>query len=103
MRKPIPIACTLEASAVGDRVTEWRKLLAAVVERRTLDGGVSLQLPARPELAAAVADLAMREQGCCAFFEFSLRMGGDGLWLDVTAPPDAAPIVETLFGAPDPD
>lgn len=101
MRKSIPIACTLEPSAVGDRVAEWRHLLGSVTQRQKIDGGLALELPGRPEVASAVADLAMREQSCCAFFEFSLRMGGDSLWLEVTAPDDAAPILEALFGAPE--
>ena len=102
-RQPQPIACTLGGDEVDVRLAEWRSLLDAVTERVAIDGGVGLRLPLRPDLAAKTADLAAREQSCCAFFDFTLRLVPDALWLEVRAPDDARPIVETLFGAPAPD
>ena len=99
-REPQPIACTLEPSAVDDRVDEWRRLLDSATERAPVEGGVALRFDPAPGTAATVADLAAREQGCCSFFEFTLRLVPGALWLEVRAPADALPIVETLFGAP---
>ena len=102
-REPQPIACTLEGTAVDDRVQEWRRVLSNATGRAPVDGGVALRFDLDPAIAAAVADLAAREQGCCAFFEFTLRLVTGSLWLEVRAPEDALPIVHSLFGSPDGD
>jgi hypothetical protein len=46
-----------------------------------------------------VARLAAEEQGCCAFFDFSLHLNPSALVLDVRAPAAAADLVVSLFGA----
>jgi hypothetical protein len=43
---------------------------------------------------ADAADLARREKACCAFFEFSIAIEADGLWLSVRVPADASPILD---------
>ena len=100
MKIPGPdIACTLAPDQMGDRLAEWRTLLDQVVEREAIPGGLRLVLPSRPGLAAEAIDLAEREQECCAFFDFAVRVGPDGLSLEVRAPEEAAELVTTLFGA----
>lgn len=54
--------------------------------------------PPGPRLAGRLAELAAREQGCCAFLTFTLRPAADVLVLDVTAPPTAAGVLADLFG-----
>ncbi len=60
-------------------------------------GGLRIHLPA--ELAGPVAELAAAEQGCCAFFDFALRLVVGTLQLEVRTPAEAAPLVAELFGA----
>lgn len=48
---------------------------------------------------AEVLRLAAAEQGCCAFFSFALTIDERGAALEVTAPADAAAMVEAVFGA----
>ena len=92
-----PIACTLEAGDVPLRVAEWQDVLASVTAREPIHNGVRLVLaPGTP--VGPVADLAAAEQQCCAFFRFAMTIDGRGAALEVTAPPDAAQIVEDLFG-----
>jgi DNA-binding transcriptional MerR regulator len=93
-----PVACTLDAGDQPARLAEWTDLLARVEDREPVDGGLRLRFPSSPQLAARVADLAAREQDCCAFLTFTLRLTGAALELDVTAPSDAAGVVEDLFG-----
>ena len=93
-----PIACSLEAADVPDRVDAWRALLTEAIDRSAIDGGVRVRFPAGQELAARVAALAVAEQTCCSFFDFRLRIGSDALELEVRAPADAAPVVDALFG-----
>jgi hypothetical protein len=46
-----------------------------------------------------LGELAAREQACCAFLTFALRLDTEGLTFDVTAPEDAVAVVADLFGA----
>lgn len=96
----VPVACTLSAADEPERLAEWTEVLALVEERQAVDGGVRLRFPPGPQLAGRLADLAAREQGCCAFFTFTLRPASDAVVLEVTAPPEAAGVVADLFGVP---
>ena len=99
-RTRVPVACTLDSADQLGRLDAWRELLANVTGREPLDSGVRLTFPPDPLLAGRLGALAAREQACCAFFTFALRLDADGLALDVTAPEDAATIVADLFGTP---
>ena len=68
----IPIACSLEADDIGDRLAAWQ---------------------------AALARATTREVECCAFFTFVVTVTTDGLALDVNAPADARPLLDDLFGS----
>ena len=96
-----PIACTLGADTVPDRLREWQAVLDRVEERRATAQGVRLRLPRDPELLAATAGVAAREVDCCSFFTFTLALDADAAWLTITAPADAEPLVASLFGALD--
>lgn len=91
------VACSLGLDALGTRVDEWRALLADVAARAPIDGGVRLVFaPGTP--VAPIAELAAAEQDCCRFFRFALTLDGRGTALEVTAPDEAAELVESLFG-----
>jgi DNA-binding transcriptional MerR regulator len=92
------IACSLDAGAVPDRVSDWQAVIARAVHREPISGGVALELVASPELAAEVARLAAAEQDCCTFFTFTLRMTTGRIRLEVRAPDEAADVVAALFG-----
>lgn len=94
-----PIACTLTGVQQADRIEEWRRLLSQAVDREPVEGGLAFRFPAG--LAGQVADLAAAEQQCCMFFEFTLRLVGGELRLEVRAPDDAAPLLATAFGTGD--
>jgi len=93
-----PIACTLGAESLRGRLADWQSLLTHAVERREIDGGVRVEFD-----AGVPADELMRlvsaEQDCCQFFRFAITVDTRGIALEVTAPPDARPMVESLFGA----
>jgi hypothetical protein len=91
-----PIACSLSASEARVRAQQSRTLTRRYeLARERIPGGLRLQLHsnARP----AVESLIESEAGCCAFLEMRLRSGAGRLELTVTAPEDAAPIIEGLF------
>ena len=97
-RAEVPVACTLSAGEVPGRVAEWRAVLDRARHRAATATGVRVSVPSEPGLAGRVAELARAEQGCCAFFAFTLALDADEIVLDVAAPPDARDVVAALFG-----
>jgi DNA-binding transcriptional MerR regulator len=93
------IACSLDAAAVPDRVSDWQTLVSRAVRREPVPGGTALTFPASPGLAADVAHLAAAEQACCPFFVFDLRITTGELRLEVRAPDGAGDVVAAMFGA----
>ena len=93
------IACTLPASEMPDRMDDWQTVLAHVTRReQTSDRGLRLSLDAQVPLDE-LAHLAAAEQGCCAFFAFTITVDQRGTALEVRAPDDAADLVTAVFGA----
>ena len=91
------IACTLAAGAMNGRLEDWQELLAHVVSREAIEGGV------RSVFASSVsidelARLVAAEQDCCQFFRFAITVDARGLALEVRAPGDAILIIESIFG-----
>jgi DNA-binding transcriptional MerR regulator len=94
------IACTLEAEARPERLTEWQAVLDQATSRRMtgvasarleFDDGVELDELTR---------LVTLEQQCCSFFSFSITVDQRGIGLEVSAPADASDIVGSLFASP---
>lgn len=93
------IACTLSNSGLMDQLDRWGVALESVTARTATEGGLRLTLAADAPLADIVA-LTVAEQRCCRFFGFATTVDERGLALEVTAPPEAAEIVECVFGSP---
>lgn len=91
------VACTLRGSEVPERAAAWKALLARATTRVHANGVVTFRFPAMPGMAAAVAELAEAEIGCCSFFGFTIRIEGGEVTLEARAPDDAAPLLEALF------
>jgi hypothetical protein len=87
---PTPIACSLDASALGSRAQEWRSLMAWSVSSAEVDGrAVRLVLrDADADLTAAVA-LAQREKECCPSFDVSVTIEADMRTLVLAVPEGA--------------
>ncbi|QYN19655.1 MerR family transcriptional regulator [Amycolatopsis sp. DSM 110486] len=92
-----PVACTLESAALGERIAQWQRITGQATSRRDTADGLTLILPATPELAAEVAALAAAEQDCCAFFDFTLHLTPTALELTVRAPEAAGALLAELF------
>jgi hypothetical protein len=92
----IPIACTLTATDAESRVDEWREFLATstTASERLSGHELRVRLAPAPDALAAAVDLAQREKACCAFFEFSIDVAADHLWLRVTVPPETSRILD---------
>ena len=93
-----PIACTLGADALKGRLDHWQQLLSHVGRRESVDGGVRAVFEASVPLDELIR-LTAAEQDCCQFLDFVITVDRRGVALEVRAPDDALPIVESLFGA----
>jgi hypothetical protein len=94
----VPIACTLTADGVVERVGEWREFLASMVQtiEATPTRAVLRLIDDDRALLAAVS-LAEREKACCAFFEFSFAVAGSGTDLHMAVPAEAEEVLAGLL------
>jgi MerR family transcriptional regulator, copper efflux regulator len=93
----LPIACSLSADQLGERLADWQSVVGTALSREQIEGGVRIRLPARIDVPA-LAGLAVAEHECCPFFTFVLTIGAHGVALVITAPDDARPLVDALIG-----
>jgi hypothetical protein len=82
-----------------DRLEEWQALLTHAAHREAIDGGVRVAFDDAVPLDEVVR-LTIAEQSCCRFFGFAITVDGRGIAMEVRAPAEALPIVESLFGVP---
>ena len=95
----VPIACTLGSQSMRGRLDEWQRLLEHVVRREPIEGGLRATFaPATP--LDELMRLAAAEQDCCQFFTFAITVDTRGVALEVRAPDDALPVLQSLFGTP---
>src|SRR5919199_403521 len=103
MTRPAPppsVACSLSATEGAQRAERWRRLLDLhVLSRAATAHGQRLALPADPPIAAELDALVAAERECCPFLALTVERFDETLVLDVSGPPDALGIVETMFGA----
>ncbi|WP_052746010.1 MerR family transcriptional regulator [Allosalinactinospora lopnorensis] len=90
------VACSLDDQGMGERLTQWRRLLRGA-RRQEIPGGLRLTLPA--ERAAQAAGLAVAERECCAFFTFTLHVDHGAVHLEIRAPEEAQSLLAEVSGA----
>jgi hypothetical protein len=97
-RQWVPSACTLPTAQQPLRVAEFDALFAQAVQGvQRLDGQrLRLDLVFSPPVAAQVAELAARENGCCSFFTFTLTIADGGLALQVAVPAEQVEVLDAL-------
>jgi DNA-binding transcriptional MerR regulator len=95
----IPIACSLDADSMSERLEEWGRLASNITARDDTADGVRLRFG--PGVSAAeVAELAAREQQCCSFLRFSVGIAGGEVSLDISAPVGARDVIDALLPVP---
>jgi hypothetical protein len=86
----VPIACTLDAGDLPDRIAEWQAFYRSSVTAADLGAGtLRLLLDPSESTLSAAASLSQRETQCCAFFDFSISLEAEQRWLTVTVPAGA--------------
>ncbi len=94
-----PIACSLDAGSLADRVDEWRALVATSVVAVEAEATVVHLVLEPSELALVTAvDLAQREKQCCPFFDVVVDIGARQRTLSLRVP-DGAEEALTSFVA----
>ena len=90
-------ACTLPTPDLRDRMKEIRtRLLPLVRTKRSIAGGFSFGL-ARTEANVKEAEAFVAfEQECCAFADFAVRIEGEFVWVEITGPEDAQPVLREM-------
>jgi hypothetical protein len=96
--REIPIACSLDAEGLSVRRKEIHAL-GPLFRGRSDDGAGVVVLRFDPAARDTVADLTRRELECCPFFGFDLTEADGELRLRMTAPVEAAPVLEAFVGA----
>ena len=94
----LPVACSLGSDSLRGRLDEWQNLLQHAVGRRATDDGVRVEFDSAVPTGELMR-LVAAEQACCQFFRFAITVDTRGIALEVRAPSEARPIVESLFGA----
>lgn len=97
MRELPVIACALDAAGQAARAEEFRALVAGALLARTEKGRGAL-LRFDPAHEAAVRDLLAREQQCCSFWDIRIARDDGALLVEITGPPEAAPLLDRLTG-----
>ena len=97
-----PVACSLGSDLLRGRLDEWQNLLQHTVGRRVIDDGVRVEFDSAVP-AGELMRLVAAEQACCQFFRFAITVDARGIALEVSAPSDARPIVESLVGSANDD
>jgi hypothetical protein len=100
MPTELPIACSLSAAELPARLAEMNDLGRSAllgVERK----GATAVLRFRHggETSERLAAIVAAEARCCAFLDMTLRQTHDVLALTMSAPPDAAPVLDELVAA----
>jgi hypothetical protein len=92
-----PIACSLDAGSLADRVEEWRALVAtSVVAVETEPVAVHLVLEPSEAALVAAAELAQREKQCCPFLEIAIDIGAEQRTLTIRVPDGAEEAMATF-------
>src|ERR671938_1062526 len=94
-----PVACSLSAAEGAERAARWRAVLDThLLSRTATTFGQRLAFPSDPEVSGELDALVAAERECCPFLELAVERFDDAVILDVSGPPDASEIVETMFG-----
>ena len=91
-----PIACTLDAGNLKDRL-EWIGRLNARSLRGSQRGDLILVLDYAPNAIGDVREMVAGEQACCAFLTFAIDERPEAVRVTITAPESAREAAEALF------
>ncbi len=95
--RDLPIACSLDADALQQRLDEVRAVGREALLGTASDG--TLRFRATPATRARLEAIVAAEAECCAFLTLDLREADGELRLTLSAPEGAEPVAAELAGA----
>jgi hypothetical protein len=100
MDNDLPIACSLGAAALTQRLAEMRALgRAALLGVEPGRGRTSLYFAADEETRARLKEIVAAEAACCAFLRLTLADEATRIVLTIEAPEGAELVVDDLVAA----
>jgi len=94
------IACTLSPAALASRHERWRRLIAdSGLGRDETPDGLRLRFRADRGVAAELADLAAAERECCAWADWSIESGDDGISLVARSTGDGVAALHAMLAS----
>jgi hypothetical protein len=103
LREELPqveIACTLTGPEAANRGKEFAELgRTALVSRSKTDEGIVLVFADGQRVEEEVKRLAAAESVCCSFLGFDIKTGDGSIALTITGPPEARPVLDSLYSA----
>ena len=94
--KPPPIACTLGSGDFQNRVA-WIADLNRDALRSQRRNGLRLELTYAAAALDRVREMVAREQECCAFLTFDVRIEREVIHLVIKAPESARDALDAVF------
>jgi hypothetical protein len=95
-----PIACSLDASALSDRLAHMAELGGSALLDAGIDGrGARLRFTAGGEVRRRLDGIVAAEARCCAFLRMDVTEAPGALTLSIVAPAGAEPVLEDLVDA----
>jgi len=91
-----PIACTIGADEIPDRIAIVERMRASMTSLERTDTGLLLQFPREPAIEADVRRFAVDEKRCCQFWGFAVIDGDDEIVLRWDGPPSADELLDRL-------
>ena len=100
MPPDLPIACTLTATELPERLAEMAELGRAALLEATASGRrAELRFAAGAGVRDRIDAIVAAEAQCCAFLTMSVTEDADTVVLVIDAPEGAEPVVSELVGA----
>lgn len=91
-----PVACTLGADDYRERIAWIADINRSwLIDRKRT--GHRLELTYRPAGIESVCEMIRREQACCGFLQFTTYDDDDAFRVVVTAPAEAADVLDAVF------
>ena len=81
-----PLACSLDGTALTQRLDAWRQVVARATTRRVEDGRVVTSYPRDPELRDRLRELIALEGECCSFLQFDVEERPDAIVTELRLP-----------------
>ena len=93
----MPVACSLDAAALGCRQSDLRSgVLAEAESVERLDDGYRWQFRHSPDLFSRLGPIIDAERGCCGFLQFGIKAVPDQgtVTLEITGPDGTVEVLE---------